>query len=219
MEWISFTAGIGYSLLPKQWRGRHSSATIEFARAGVVSGLLEMVVFGSLTLNHFARFMVARSKLVADAPMNEGTQLWVLAIFIVDFLIQPLSIVLVYFTLEGFARGYTAWLHGNVLPSLPLFLVATWQARHRQASAERSHEPRLGDVVEEVSPGELRILTCRPKDWASTTTIAYRQEMWEVVKTGQTAGARKFAYHLRLRRSNVAIRAIREYDPEHEPSS
>lgn len=214
MHWNNLIAGVYYSLLPKRWWGRWQIAsTSDFSRSAVISGLVEFVFFARLTLLWFARFMIGRSKLVAGVGMNEGTQLWVLAIFLVDFLIQPLSIVLVYFTVEGFVRGYTAWLHGTVLPTLPFHLIAKWQSRRDRQRNDKALGPLLADIVENLSVIELRISSSRPKDWTTSTTVSYRGQMWELTAAEQVAGDRRFVYRLKIRSSNVAIRAIREYEP------
>lgn len=219
MNWKNFIAGIWYSLLPKRWWANWEfSSTSDFARSGVVCGLIEFLVFSRLTLLWLARFMIARSKLVAGAGMNQGTQLWVLAIFLVDFMIQPLSLVLVYFALEGFARGYTAWLHGIVLPTLPFHLIAKWQSRHEHRANDNALGPHIADIVEHLSPGEVRIASSRPKDWSASITIAYNDQMWELLGCEQAAGPRMFIYRLKVRTSNVAIRAIRTYEPGSENS-
>ena len=215
MDAGKFIAGIYYSLLPQQWwRGWRYASTADFARSATVCGLAEMGLFGWLTLQRFGHHMVARSKLVADVGMNEGTQLWVLAVFIADFLIQLVSLVLIYFTLEGFARGYNAWLHDQVLPTLPLSLLARWQQKSRAATQEKALGERVRDFVERQSDGELRIASCRPKDWTISTTISYEDQMWELAKSEELQGPRRYVYRLKLRSSSVPIRALRKYDPE-----
>ena len=218
MDLGNFIAGIFYSLLPRRWwRGWSYASTADFARSAVLSGLLEMLFFATLTLGQFERHMASRSKLIANANVNEGTQLWLLGIFIFDFLIQPVSMVVVYFTLEGFARGYTAWLHGAVLPTLPLYLLSKWGARHDRRRTIKSMGPWMQDMVEQVSDHEVRIFSSRPKDWTPATTIAFRQQMWELEKAEELSNPRRYAYRLKLRTSTVAIRVLREYDPETEP--
>lgn len=214
MDLVKFIAGIYYSLLPKSWwRGWNCASTADFSRSGLVSGLLETVFFGWLTWGRFSQNMIERSKLVGGVEMNAGTQLWAFGIFLIDFLVQPVSLIVIYFTLEGAARAYTAFLHDVVLATLPLSLLAKWQQRHTRTEQEKALGPRVRDVVE-TTPDGLRVASCRPKDWTGSTTISYHDEMWELAKSGEAVGARRFVYSLRKRNSNVAIRALREYDPE-----
>jgi hypothetical protein len=38
--------------------------------------------------------------------------------------------------------------------------------------------------------------------------------MWELAKSEEIEGTRRYVYRLKLRSSSVPIRALREYDPE-----
>ena len=214
MDLGKFITGIYYSFLPKRWWGGWNYAsTADFARSGLVSGFIEAVFFGWLTYGRFSQHMIDRSKLVGGVGMNAGTQLWALGIFFLDFVIQPLSLLLIFFTLEGLARFYTAFLHSVVLPTLPLSLIAKWQHRHSLGEHEKALGPRVRDAVE-ATPEGLRVASCRPKDWTATTTISYGDELWELARSENGPAPRRFVYSLRKRNSNVAIRALRQYDPE-----
>ncbi len=121
-----------------------------------------------------------------------------------------------YLVLEGLVRAIAAIGSSEVLPSLPLQVLAVL---HTQLDAQ-NHERRLGtrirDVVHPAADGEsLQIASCRPKSWTQLTTIAHEGVFYELVGENKGPAPRSFVYILRKKPLTVAvIRGIYSYGPD-----
>lgn len=97
-------------------------------------------------------------------------------------MLRPLTIALAYFAVEGVVRGLAAFISGEVLPKLPLALVAAVHPKPSEQRAELSLGRRTPDEIEVVhSPDiKLRIRSCRPKSsWDERITIFGRDHLYE----------------------------------------
>ncbi|HEX8927242.1 MAG TPA: hypothetical protein VF786_15690 [Terriglobales bacterium] len=96
----------------------------------VISGLVELLLFGYLELLQFEKHFAANAQ--HFSPGNETTQLVALIVVVAAELFYPLSLLLIFLAIEGFIRTISAGFIGQVLPSLPvMFAVRLWARRHR----------------------------------------------------------------------------------------
>jgi hypothetical protein len=131
-------------------------------------------------------------------------------------MLRPLTIALAYFAVEGVVRGLAAFISGEVLPTLPLALVAAVHQKLSEQRAERSLGRRVPDEIEVVNSPDikLRIRSCRPKSsWDERITIFHRDNLYEVAGREDGQSPRKFVCTLRSRPGNKVVRGRRHYDP------
>src|SRR3972149_3782999 len=111
---VSFLAGILLSLLPARYRRWWEPAsTLDFLRASFVSGLVQglgcFVVFILRYLIFFQQRVMEMGGQVMGAGGEEAlgvrsVQCGMGVVSTLDYLIQPLTLLLIYFALEGAVR-------------------------------------------------------------------------------------------------------------------
>ncbi len=136
---------------------------------------------------------------------------------LVGFLLQPLTIILLYFAAEGGSRGLAAVMAGEIRGSLPFWLVAFARNKMEAWREEKKLGPRIVDQVDKTPPdgNDLRVASCRPKpDWDERVTISYQQTLYEVASQETGPGPRPYVYLLRPKPVFKVIRALRYYVPD-----
>ena len=183
----------------------------------MVSAIVEMIVCAALLLRGSIHFLVTRAhQLKPLEQANEGTQLYFSGILILEYLLRPFSMFLLYCAGEGFIRWLAAWSTEEVLPSLPLNLASLIQEWFRKRRRERELSPVLPDVLEPLQGGEyaLRILSCRAKEgWRESVTIAIHGELYELAKLNAGTPTHPFEYLLRKQPPGCIIRGMYRYEP------
>ncbi|MBI4466604.1 MAG: hypothetical protein HY656_04145 [Acidobacteria bacterium] len=223
----SFLAGILLSLLPERYRRWWEPAsTVHFRGAAFLSGLVQCVgcflAFLLRYLAFFQRRVVEMGGAVIEAGAEEalagqGVQFGMGIVTTLEYVLQPLTVLLIYFTLEGVVRLAGAAFTEEVLPTLPLHLVAWAQERLEARRAERALGPPVVDTVErgDGKHYDLGIASCRPKpNWDRLMTVAYEDEFYEVIKEERGARPRQFIYLLRKMPEGKVIRGLHHYRPD-----
>ena len=212
---MNFLRGIVYSLFPKELRRSWQPlSNAELIRPAAVAGLLEMIGFLAWSVHRYAQFLVLRAhQLHPLAAANEGTQLYMSGVLTVEYVFQPLSLVLIYFAVEGAARFGAAFLTDEVLPSLPCKLFAVALGWRKKRVQEKSLGPMVPDQCEVWEDG-LRIACSRVKDgWRPSGTIAVAGEFYVIEKQEQAAAPRSIVYLLRKLPAGRIIRGFSSYEP------
>ena len=222
MDFIRLLLGILLSLLPERYRSRFGWGFVSAASA-VTSGALQLVACLGILLYRYILFadrrvMAMPSHVVLGAAEKGGqTAVMGMGLFVLaEYLIQPLTLLLTYFAIEGLVRIAAGVVSGEVVPTLPLQLLAL---AHFKAAAAK-HERDLGPpVVDLVQPGSgdfaLVIASCRPKPWNNMTTISYEEKLYELVREEQAQPPRRWVYVLRKRPESKIIRgALYQYRPD-----
>lgn len=215
---LTFVLGQIASLFPSRYR-----RWIQIApSSAVVSGVLQFLTFLSLFIYRYLVF--ARSEVFGGVKagltaMERGgeTALAGSGIFVLmEYMIQPLTFVLVYFTFEGLVRGVAAFVGSEIVPSLPLALMAWAHRKLDDFRAEKALGPRVPDEVEAIESDDvqLRIRSCRAKStWDDRLTIFYLDGLYEVAGEERADPPRRFVYLLRLKPANKLVRGTYHYDP------
>jgi len=222
METIQFIISVFVALLPDRYRRKFAWKFVSTAGA-VTSGALELAVFVIAVLYRYVLYannrvfggsadviLQAAEKGGETAVMGSG--LFILA----EYMLQPMTVLLAYFAIEGLIRMSAALVSGEVVPTLPFQLIAWLHV----TAEEKKHERDLGPpVLDVVQPGHgefaLVIASCRPKSWTQMTTISYEDKLYELVKEQSAAPPRRWIYVLRKRPESKVVRGeIYQYRPD-----
>lgn len=222
---IKMLFSIVASLIPERYRYRwFSDAEVSVKRGTIVSGWLQIVVSGLVLWFRYPAFLRSREQMAIDAVraqggadhIREGFATFALGPLVTfEYIVLPLSLLLVYLAAEGCVRLMAAATTGEVLPNGILALVA---GLHRLAGSQYT-EIRMGPrVADAVAPGtspefDLRIDSCRPKRWTRITTIGYHDELYEVAKEFTGMPPRPYIYLLKKMPGGKVVRGIYHYDP------
>lgn len=218
MDWRNFFRGIFFSLLPKDyWRSWRPSSTVDFTRSALASGLLECAAFLYLLVKGYFRFLAVRAHQFQPLQgANEGTQLYWLVLLTIEYAFHPLSLLSIFLVADGALRSWAAFITDEIVPSLPIALVAIAQGWLRARRLEKSLGPALRDQFER-SQGmdyDIRIAAQRPKDgWRVSTTVSVAGEFYEIVRMETESGIRPFIYLLRKLPAGRVMRGMYRYDP------
>ncbi len=219
---VRFLIGVVLSLLPDRYRSRLPWGMVS-PSAAIASGVLQMLgVFGLLIYRYVLFFneqmgAIPTNTVVAATEQGGDTAVRGLGlILLLAYLLRPLTLLLIYFVIEGLVRVAAAIISSEIVPTLPLQLIALAHAR----IAKAKHEHDLGPLVEDlVSPGAgdfaLCIASCRPKAWTHLSTISYQDRLYELVREDHAQPPRPWLYILRKRPESKVIRgAIHHYRPD-----
>lgn len=219
---FAFLAGLVLSLVPQAWRARWFRAVpANLVSGAILTGVAELMYFLALLGWRYPAFV--RSQMTtgvgtaAMASMEKGGETAVMGLgplLLIAYLIQPLSLVLAYFLLEGAIRATAAVISNEVLPTAPLFLTSLLDRRAREYRHELALGPRVVDLVQLEGAADLLIASCRPKSWTNLTTIRYQDQLYEVVNSNQGAKPRAHLYLLRKIPPHKLVRGVHDYSPD-----
>lgn len=213
------------SLFPERYRyGWFSDAEVSVKRGAIMSGWLEIVVAGMVLWLRYPAFLHSREQMMIDQVraqggadhLREGFATFAvgpMAMF--EYMVLPLSLLLLYLAAEGCVRLMAAAATGEVLPNAMLALLS---GLHRLAGAQVVEIKMGARVSDAVAPGtstefDLRIDSCRPKRWTKITTIGYNDELYEVAKEFTGMPPRPYIYLLKRMPGGKVVRGIYHYDP------
>jgi hypothetical protein len=212
-EVLSLLRDVLLSFCPAEVRRtRRPASTARVVDATIVTGILQALIFAVLIVVHFKSFMLLRSQQLGKVMSHAAPEVQAGAniILTLDFLINPVSMLLIYFTLEGFLRFLSGLFFAEVLPSGPAFLVFKLFGHRRPAPA-----PQIADTFEMLLDGDrLRIASAQPKTtWNSTITIDIGGQWYEVENAENGMPPREHVYILRPAPMGKILRKYEEYIP------
>jgi hypothetical protein len=124
---------------------------------------------------------------------------------------------LLFMFVEGMVRGLAALAGEQVLPTLPLQIIAWMHDSLDRKTAERELGAAVVDKVErgDGKVFDLRIWSCRAKPhWNSYMTIRFEEKFYQMFKEEQAPGPRKFTFFLRDNPSWRHVVVVYEYRPD-----
>jgi hypothetical protein len=220
-SWTAYVFAPFYVLLPKRWRqGERHGPTTYLARAALISGVGEAalaLIALCIWYMLFLGFVGNRYADYAQTAPRVSSQEWQLIgeAGLFAFALSPLTWVFIYFGLEGIIRACAALTSGDVVGTLPLYLVDfVWQKTNRKKLA-----PELPLVPDEITTGggtcDIQIASCRKRDgWAYPFTLRYAGAYFQVIEHKcVAAGPRPYLYSLRRLPIGEVARGLRDYDP------
>ena len=189
------------SFLPPRYRGGPSQdlSTYLVAAAGI-SGLLEMLLFGTLYIGG----IVAYTRHAVIGPLA-----------FLEYFFYPPSWLLALFLFDGGLR-FLAAIAGQALGTIPLYFVAWIHGWLERRSARRRLGPKVADLVERGDGArfELRISSCRPRpNWDKWMTVMYEEKLYEIAAAELGQPPRPYVYLLRTKPESKVIRGLHRYHP------
>jgi len=216
---LLFILGKFASLLPQRYR-----LWIQIdAPAAFASGITQTILCLGLFIYRYLVFVqnnVFGGTTIELKAMQVGgeTALSCSGLFVLaEYIIQPLTVVLMYFAFEGVVRGTAAFVTREFVPTLPLEVMGWIHGKIEQIIAERKLGKRVPDEVEVVDSPEikLRIHSCRPKhNWDHRITVFYGDELYEIAEQQEAEPPRRFVYLLRRKPENKLVRGAHHYSPD-----
>lgn len=212
------------SVLPRRYRGAFlGDANVDVQRGSILSGIAQIVVPGLVLWLRYPAFI---HQLMADAAATVAAHtagdkfsagisdfsvgmigLWV-------YILKPLNLFLIYLAAEGTIRLMAAATTEEVVPTLPLQIVAWAQEFLEAARGEIALGERVADnVIFDSADSVLRIESCRPKQWDDLTTVRYNDKLYELAAQAQGEKPRRFVYLLRPAPEHKVVRGLHDYDP------
>ena len=223
----NFVIGIFLVLVPfrlrQRWIGNWQG---DLRTSAIFSGIAQMLLALAALIVRYPRFvenqmaqvdprifMAAAQQAGESAVRGYGVVIWL------AYLIQPLTIILAYFAIEGAVRLIGAVGAGEVIGSLPLVLLDRAVGKWRTHHAEKVQGTRIPDLVTPAlvngSGYDLSVASCRCKpEWDHLITISYDDKLYEVAEYIEGDSPRKHVYLLRYSPSHKIVRGLHQYDPE-----
>ncbi|HXE91623.1 MAG TPA: hypothetical protein VNK82_11750 [Terriglobales bacterium] len=221
---LALLTSIFVSLVPRRYRHRFlDDPDLGMKRGAILSGVVQFVVCGFLLWYRYKVLYAARMEDAHRAAAAAGGDRFAEAgaafafsgMTFVEYITQPVTFVIFYFLVESMVRLSAAVVAGEVMPTLPLQLVAWSHGFIERKQRQRHLGPRVVDVVK---PGavdyDLRIESCRPKSWTALSTIAYQDQLYEVLRAVDGPPPRRFVYLMRKAPLNKVVRGLHQYSPE-----
>jgi hypothetical protein len=136
---------------------------------------------------------------------------------LVEYIFSPLTLLLIYFSIEGALRLLAALVVDECTGTMPLYLLAWALERAGKARKERQFGPRVPDEVQhcEGISYDLVIASCRPKkNWDRLISIEYQDQLYELFEEKKGFPPRPHIYQLRMHPRGKVVRGIHHYQPD-----
>jgi hypothetical protein len=223
----TYLAGPFFSLLPASWRAKLPSAQeINWRRATFLSGVLEvlaslgaLVVWYSYSVTHHIPLPLSLA-LRAHPEIETPPQL----VGLMGYILVALNVVtwvIAWFGFEGVIRACGVAVTGEIVGTLPLWLIDQFYRFSRWRSQDRRRPPLAPDEVAWCKDGQtevLRVMSCRPKPtWNNRPTVRIKEDFFQVEKPVPGSRPRPYAYLLRRLKPGEIVRGLENYDPQAPP--
>lgn len=184
-------------------------------RSATWGGLAQVLLAAFILVVRLKNHFVLRAQQLGPhiAGSNETGQAIIAAIVVLDFLIHPLSLLLLYLAIEGFVRFAGGLITGEIVPNLLASLYFKTADSVSRSSARRRSPPPVPDIAERLADGRIRICSAIQKaGWNSSVTIGIGGQWFEVESEAQAPPPRAFTYVLRPASPGKVLRGYQKYD-------
>ncbi len=223
---LKMLVSIIVSMVPRRYRGTwFADHDVDVRRGAILSGIVEFVVPSAMLWLRYSSFIHMRMAEAAAkvAARTAGDRLSLgISDFSIGFLglweylLQPLNVVFIFMIIEAMVRIMAAVATNEVMPTMPLAVIAWLHGLGEDRHREFKLGPRLADaVMTGISPEfDLRIDSCRPKPWTPLITIRYGDDLFVLSKEMTGPPPRPYVYMLKKIPAGQIVRGLRDYDPE-----
>ena len=178
-------------------------------------GLAQFSLAGLTFIVRFKAYFAVRAQQLAPhmAGSGEVFQAGTAVIVTLEYLLHPLSLVLLYLMVEGLLRFMSGIVSAQTVPSFVVFLAFKGaRLAYRLRNLARKSELVI-DTVERLPDGRFRISTAVDKPhWNASITIGIGGRWYELEKTEQGKPPRDYAYVLRPAHAGKILRGFEAYD-------
>ena len=184
-------------------------------RSATWGGLAQFLLAAFVLLMRLKSHFVLRAQQLGPhiAGSNETGQAIIAFIVVLDFLIHPLSLLLLYLAIEGLVRFAGGLITGEIVPNLLVSLYFKTADSVSRSSARRRSPPPVPDIAEPLAGGRIKISSASQKaGWNSSVTIGIGGQWFEVESEEQAPPPRAFVYVLRPASPGKVLRGYQEYD-------
>lgn len=218
---LKFVEGVFLSLLPEGLqRGWQAYCRPDYEMAASVSGMLESVLACGVLLWRYVHFLPWRAQQLNAlsggrlALANEGTQLYFHGVLALEYLLQPLTLLLLWLAVEGAVRAVVAGFADEVLPSAWLKLAGLALLR-RRARAEQRRQLLPDEVTRPAEAGvALCIRSAAAKPWFEGMTLEFEGGLLLLKSARRAPSAeRGWIYDFVPQPEGVVIRRLERYAP------
>lgn len=227
MSPVTFGWAMLISLVPQRYRSKSAlEGGSRLSRAAFFCGFAQAIaftfIFIALFITDSTGYMEEASGLVLNN--EKGPQMNVVAVRftsgmlgLTNFLLRPLPMSLGYLAVEGAVRAFMAMAFGQILPTLPLGIVA---AIHGLAGRRKRKEEAAilaTDVVEPARDNtyDWLVLTARAKpEWSPYVGIQFRGELYVLDGQQTEMPPRPFGYRLRKNPEGNLMVVVNHYNPD-----
>jgi hypothetical protein len=196
-------------------RQRRPGSQLTVLRAATWGGLAQLLLAALFLIMGLKRHFVLRAQQLGPhlAGSNETGQAIVALIVFLDFMIHPLSLLLLYLAIEGLVRFAGGMITGEIVPNLLVSLYFK-TANSTSRSLARRHGPApMADIADRLPDGRIRISCASQKTgWNSSITVGIGGQWFEVESEEQAPPPRAFVYVLRPASPGKILRGYQEYD-------
>lgn len=184
-------------------------------RSATWGGLAQLLLAALFLTIRLKRHFVLRAQQFGPhmAGSNETGQAIVAIIVFLDFLIHPLSLLLLYLAIEGLIRFAGGIITAEIVPSLLISLYFKTADSMSRSLAHRRSPPPVADTADRLADGRIRISSASQKTgWNSSITVGIGGQWFEVESEEQGPSPRAFVYVLRPASPGKVLRGYQEYD-------
>jgi hypothetical protein len=191
-------------------RERKPGSQLTVLRSATWGGLAQFLLAALFLIMRLKSHFVLRAQQLGarTAGSNETGQAIIVLIVFLDFLIHPLSLLLLYLAIEGFVRFAGGLITGEIVPNLLVsFCFKTTN------SASRRRVPPVADMADRLADGRIRIASASQKTgWNSSITVGIGGQWFEVESEEQAPPPWAFVYILRPASPGKVLRGYQEYN-------
>lgn len=188
---------------------------LTMVRAAIWLGLAQVVICSFLLVTRYRHFFETRAQLWSG--QMRGTPEWFQAgaavLITFEFLLYPISVVLLYFLVEGFVRFAAGLITSEAVPTLPVWLgfkVIDFQQRRNHAHHLKLILPDRFEVLPEQ---RLRISSALPKaGWNGSITISIDDHWYEIESEETGSAPHPYIYLLRPTPPGKILRRLEQYE-------
>ena len=205
------------SFCPAGTRRRYRPGSqLTVLRSATWGGLAQLLLAALFLIVRLKRHFVLRAQQFGPhmAGSNETGQAIVALIVFLDFLIHPLSLLLLYLAIEGLVRFAGGIITGETVPNLLVSLYFKTANSTSRSLARRRGAAPVADIADRLADGRIRISSASQKTgWNSSITVGIGGQWFEVESEEQAPPPRTFMYVLRPASPGKVLRGYQEYDP------
>jgi hypothetical protein len=196
-------------------RQRRPGSQLTILRSATWGGLAQFLLAALLLIIDLKRHFVLRAQQFGPhmAGSNETGQAIVALIVFLDFLIHPLSLLLLYLAIEGLVRFAGGLITAEIVPNLLVSLYFKTADSASRSLAHRRDAPPVADIADRLADGRIRISSAsRKTGWNSSITVGIGGQWFEVESEEQAPPPRTFMYVLRPASPGKVLRGYQEYE-------